>query len=201
MTPLPDVTRASIAPLPTDLSESVFLARVVSLCKLERLPYYHTHDSRRSVAGFPDLAILGPRELVVAELKTNKGRTTPEQRAWLTGLEAAGIRAFLWRPADWLEINEVLHDLAHPSAAEGGAPVSVTIRHTPTVHRTASLTSAETECCWRPVRALPIGDTVTLSPGLVTCRDTTGTGPASTATTRRRTTGARTTEPPEPLVF
>lgn len=185
MPPMSEVTRASIAPLPDDLTEAVFQRRIRTLCTLLGVRVYHTHDSRRSDPGFPDLVILGPAGVVFAELKTNRGRVRPEQREWLDDLTRAGLAAYLWRPADWLHINEVLHDLAHPdpnptaAPVEGGDPVSVTIRHEPTVHRTTP-TSTTTECCWRNVRSLPIGDRFTTNPGSVTCTGN-GTGPSAAA--------------------
>ena len=63
---------------------------------------YHTHDSRRSAPGFPDLVLVNPPtgRVLWRELKTNKGRVSPEQRAWLDGLTAAGMDAGVWRPND-----------------------------------------------------------------------------------------------------
>jgi hypothetical protein len=82
---------------------------------------YHTHDSRHSAAGFPDLLMLrGPR-LVFAELKTETGRLSHEQQAWLDAFSsvarslyardpAAGFDGFVWRPKDWTsgEVEAVL---------------------------------------------------------------------------------------------
>jgi hypothetical protein len=69
---------------------------------------YHTHDSRRSAAGFPDLVIVFPRTgaLLFVELKSTDGRVTAEQVRWLEALRRAErIRAcgvYLWRPEDWV---------------------------------------------------------------------------------------------------
>lgn len=68
---------------------------------------YHTHDSRRSPAGFPDLVLVRER-VVFAELKAEKGRVTPEQLAWLGRLWQAGAEAYLWRPSGWPEIERLL---------------------------------------------------------------------------------------------
>lgn len=74
---------------------------------------YHTHDSRRSQPGFPDLTLVHPirRRLIFAELKKENGRQTPEQHKWEDALRAAGHGEFyLWRPSHWLscEITRIL---------------------------------------------------------------------------------------------
>lgn len=73
---------------------------------------YHTHDSRRSQAGFPDLVLVHvqQRRVVYAELKREKGRVRGEQQAWLDDLAAVDAEVYLWRPADWHHgrIEEIL---------------------------------------------------------------------------------------------
>lgn len=60
--------------------------------------------------GFPDLVLVHPGRglLLFVELKTDKGRETTEQRAWLEALARAGARAETWRPRDWPHIERVL---------------------------------------------------------------------------------------------
>ena len=71
--------------------------------------FYHSHDSRRSVAGFPDLVCLRGDRVLVAEIKGPKTRVTVEQRAWLDAFKAAGVEAYLWRfPGDWANVERVL---------------------------------------------------------------------------------------------
>jgi Holliday junction resolvase len=71
--------------------------------------YYHTTNSQRSVAGFPDIVALRADRVLVAEIKGPKTRVTAEQRAWLAAFETAGVPAFLWRlPGDWAHVGEVL---------------------------------------------------------------------------------------------
>lgn len=64
---------------------------------------YHTHDSRRSAAGFPDLVLINPtrKEMLVYELKTEKGLVTQAQMEWIQGFRLAGVRAGVRRPRDW----------------------------------------------------------------------------------------------------
>lgn len=73
---------------------------------------YHTHDSRRSAPGFPDLVLVNTRtgRVLFRELKTNKGRVSPEQSEWLDGLTACGMDAAVWRPND-LDDGRVLAEL------------------------------------------------------------------------------------------
>lgn len=51
--------------------------------------------------GFPDLGLVKPGRMIVAELKSAVGRVTPEQREWLNAFESAGISAYVWRPEHW----------------------------------------------------------------------------------------------------
>jgi len=47
--------------------------------------------------------------LVFAELKTNTGRLTVEQDAWLHDLAACeGVAAYCWRPCDWATVQRIL---------------------------------------------------------------------------------------------
>lgn len=79
---------------------------------------YHTRRSQHSPAGFPDLCLVHPSGLLIfAELKTERGKTSEEQDAWLDDLEAVRyaasdydaspvfepVRAYLWRPSDLLD--------------------------------------------------------------------------------------------------
>ncbi len=86
--------------LRAQVTEADWLAWVRQLARLNGWTSYHTHDSRRSDAGFPDLVLVRPPELVIAELKTEGGRVTVAQDCWLAALQACGIEAQVWRPSD-----------------------------------------------------------------------------------------------------
>ncbi|MEK2474118.1 VRR-NUC domain-containing protein [Streptomyces noursei] len=71
---------------------------------------YHTHNSQRSDAGWPDEVYGHPkaRRVIFAEFKSNTGRIRPAQRDWLKHLQACGFETALWRPADLDLIATVL---------------------------------------------------------------------------------------------
>jgi hypothetical protein len=48
--------------------------------------------------GFPDLALAKGGRVLLAELKTDDGKPTPQQVAWLA---AAGGHGRLWQPRHW----------------------------------------------------------------------------------------------------
>lgn len=50
---------------------------------------YHTHDSRRSEPGFPDLVLVHRDRLRIAfiECKSERGRMTTDQVKWIVALE------------------------------------------------------------------------------------------------------------------
>lgn len=85
------------------LSEREFQGMVLELAgRLGWELAYHTHDSRRSAPGFPDLVLVSSRlgRTLFRELKTDKGRVSPAQETWIHGLTAGGSDAGVWRPAD-----------------------------------------------------------------------------------------------------
>ena len=82
-------------------TEAGFQQAIVELAELHGWYVYHTHDSRRSQAGWPDLVLLRSPRIIIAEVKTAKGRLTFAQRAVLQMLDDCGIETHVWRPADW----------------------------------------------------------------------------------------------------
>lgn len=92
------------------MTENELQAAVIDLCKLYGIAYYHTHNSRRSVPGWPDLALCG-RVLILRELKTDTGRITAAQRAWGDRLRRARQSWDIWRPED-LRSGHIARELA-----------------------------------------------------------------------------------------
>lgn len=93
---------------PQKITEKQFMSQVIQLAKLLGWLVYHTHDSRRSMAGFPDLLMLKGSSLIAAELKVGSNEPTAEQRAWLIAFASAGADAFIWKPSEWEEIEAAL---------------------------------------------------------------------------------------------
>lgn len=50
--------------------------------------FYHTRNSRRSDAGFPDCVCIKDGRMLVFELKAQKGKVTPQQRRWIEAFDA-----------------------------------------------------------------------------------------------------------------
>lgn len=108
------------APMTTTLpqTEKQFQQAVVDLARYQNWSVYHTFDSRRSDPGFPDLVLVKPPTIIFAELKTEGGKVSRAQDQWLARLaRCAGynpgppemrVIAGVWRPQDWVEIEEVL---------------------------------------------------------------------------------------------
>jgi hypothetical protein len=90
-------------------SEKQFAQQVVHLARIRGWRIYHPWNSMHSPAGFPDLCMVRLARVVFVELKSDKGKATPDQLAWLTDLDATGkVEAYLWRPVDWMAVEEIL---------------------------------------------------------------------------------------------
>lgn len=95
-------------------SEAGFQDAVVEYAQLRGWRHWHDQDSRRNVAGLPDLLLVRKGRLVVAELKAESGRVSPAQLVWLGEFElvaqASGgaVAVHVWRPSDWPTIEDVL---------------------------------------------------------------------------------------------
>lgn len=89
------------------MTEKVWQQTVVELAQLNGWLVFHPFDSRRSTPGYPDLTLVRDR-VVFAELKTEKGRLTPDQELWLERLEGAGAETHVWRPSQFDEVAAIL---------------------------------------------------------------------------------------------
>lgn len=111
--------KAAAKPIgPPPLTEAQWQAQVLKEAKRWGWSAYHTHDSRRSAAGFPDLVLAHEHHgLLFVELKTDVGKLAPAQHEWLNTIWKAAqdeggspgrVRVFLWRPRDAEEVWSTL---------------------------------------------------------------------------------------------
>ena len=92
--PTPDVTTAMRSPYS---SEKEFQALVIDLAQRHGFRVYHTFNSRRSAAGYPDVTLVRAGRLLFLELKSKTGRVTDEQKEWITALQQARVEAYVMR--------------------------------------------------------------------------------------------------------
>lgn len=88
-------------------SEREFQREVVKRALLFGWKVYHTYDSRRSAAGFPDLVMVRDKVIFV-ELKTETGKLSKEQEDWIGALANASMEAHVWRPSMMDQIVRIL---------------------------------------------------------------------------------------------
>ena len=98
-----------------DMSEAVLQQRVQELATMLGWWWWHAPDNRpirtktgrtyvQNVrAGWPDLVLLRGPHMLLAELKTQSGRLSPDQREVHTRLAATGHAVHVWRPLDLLD--------------------------------------------------------------------------------------------------
>jgi hypothetical protein len=85
------------------MSEADLQAAVLALATARNWRSYHTRDSRRSTHGFPDLVLVRHGRLVFAELKSELGRISIAQAAWLSELRMVDdAEVHVWRPTELL---------------------------------------------------------------------------------------------------
>jgi hypothetical protein len=84
--------------------------QVRDLCNLTGWKMYFSWTSIHSPRGFPDLVLANPEKqrVIFAELKSEKGKVTPEQQEWLDVLKQCGAEVFVWHPEDFEEIVRLL---------------------------------------------------------------------------------------------
>jgi len=100
------------------VTEKAFMDTILQAAELCGWYAYHTHDSRRSTAGFPDLVLIKPPRVVFLEVKSQRGRLSRDQAEVLAMLqqcgplscryEREGVSAAMVRPSDWEQIVDWL---------------------------------------------------------------------------------------------
>ena len=91
------------------MSEREFQAQVIAAAEAQGWLCYHTHDSRRSQPGFPDLIMVRGYRMVALELKVGRNKPSPAQLGWLAALREVWQVDALWaKPDDWDNLMELL---------------------------------------------------------------------------------------------
>jgi hypothetical protein len=108
--------------------EASFQSVVVEVARLAGWKVAHFRAARTSKgwrtpviadgAGWPDLCLARAPRLVFAELKSDSGKLRPNQSEWLDVLRLLPqVEVYLWRPADWDALVEILTGTAPKKAA------------------------------------------------------------------------------------
>jgi len=100
----------ALAAMYGSMSERALQAEVDRALVLAGWLRYHTYDSRRSVAGFPDIVAIRGDRLIFRELKTQKGKLDADQLLWGDKLTRAGFDWATWRPLMWGD-GTILRDI------------------------------------------------------------------------------------------
>lgn len=109
------VAQAARAEQDASLTEDDLLTRVLDLARLRGWKVVHYRPAKTAKGwrtplqgdkGCPDVILARRGVVILAELKSETGKATPEQRQWLTQL---GDHGHLWRPQDWPRIAALLH--------------------------------------------------------------------------------------------
>lgn len=102
----------------TALSEADFQHRVIDTAHLYGWRCVHLRAAKTAHGwrtpyqgdpGLPDLVLARRGVVRLAELKSDKGKPTADQLAWL---EQAGQFGHLWRPRDWDDVLAILRGAA-----------------------------------------------------------------------------------------
>lgn len=93
------------------MTEDQFLTRIIDAAQLLGWHVHHCRPARTADGrwrtpvqgnpGFPDLVLARNGVVIIAEVKTDRGRLTEDQRGWLDALHDT---ARVWRPAGWEQI-------------------------------------------------------------------------------------------------
>jgi hypothetical protein len=100
----------------TALTEKEWQRQVVELARLCGYLVYHTHLSKNSQPGFPDLTCVRDR-VVFLELKTEMGKLSEAQAGWIDALTKAGALVMVARPSDLQAVADLLTNPSVKAAA------------------------------------------------------------------------------------
>jgi hypothetical protein len=116
MTQLPldnGAPRSPVPAVPQEMTERAFQELVVDVAKFNGWTVHHQQPLRTATgrhitagkAGFPDLTLLRPPQLVFLELKRVGGVASAKQKRWVAGLQGVpGVEAFIVTPFDLAKV-------------------------------------------------------------------------------------------------
>lgn len=104
------------------MTEAQLMDATIELAQWRKWRTFHVRPGRKlngsyvtavqgDGVGWPDLLLLRGKRVIVAELKSERGRLTRAQQEWLDAWRETGfIETHVWRPGDWTSgvINGVL---------------------------------------------------------------------------------------------
>ena len=99
------------------MTEREFQDAVVDMAKLLGWHVHHTRPARtekgwrtpiQGHAGFPDLVLMRPPDLMFVELKVRPNKLTKAQREWVGGLNRSSAHCYVLDERDWPENIEAL---------------------------------------------------------------------------------------------
>jgi len=92
------------------ITEADLREQIRDLCKLFGWRFLFTWTSIHSPKGMLDLLLINAEQkrAIFAELKSEKGKMTPEQQEVFDMLKACGEEVYLWKPSDIERVAEIL---------------------------------------------------------------------------------------------
>jgi VRR-NUC domain len=90
------------------ISEARFQRQIIDYAELMGWRCYFTYRSNHSPVGFPDLVLVRRPRVVWIEVKTERGRLSDAQRAWINELADCGQEVHVVRPSQWRVVEELL---------------------------------------------------------------------------------------------
>jgi len=117
---------------PPRISEAQFMRQIVEYAELLRWHVFHDRATNqrttcagckarllcancqrparvvRNTAGMLDLILIRRPRVIWAELKSDRGKLTPDQLTVFCELRASGQEAYVWRPKDFPTIERIL---------------------------------------------------------------------------------------------
>ena len=96
-------TKRSAQPIRlTAQTEAEFLQQIIKAAHATGWLVFHDYHSKWNGRGYLDLTLCHPKGygFFIAELKTEEGELSPEQKEWLAALKANDVEVYVWKPSD-----------------------------------------------------------------------------------------------------